>query len=144
MVKLVLQAFQMSLSACMERPQVAMMRRQVVMRLMAAATGDSKGDPLVNGWFNREYAACRAEAGSMAAAVAAAAAAGVVGGGMSISSGVAGALPHLLARTATLDQAGGFLRTTLRGHGAAIRKVLLTPNGRELLTMSDDGSIQVS
>jgi hypothetical protein len=41
LVKLVLQAFQMSVPACMSRSLLPMMRRQLVLRTMAAAAAGS-------------------------------------------------------------------------------------------------------
>lgn len=50
---------------------------------------------------------------------------------------------HLLSRSATLDQAGGRHRMALRGHRSAVRKVVITAEGRDVLTASDDGTVQV-
>jgi hypothetical protein len=55
LVKLVLQAFQMSLSCCMERTEVPMMQRQLLLRMQGAArrvpeaqVGDRRGAVLIN------------------------------------------------------------------------------------------------
>ena len=52
-------------------------------------------------------------------------------------------LVHLLPRTATLEQAGGTNRMTLRGHTGAIHKVVISPNGEDVITVSEDGTAQV-
>lgn len=51
---------------------------------------------------------------------------------------------HLMARTATLNQAGGLHRMALKGHSGPIRKVLISPDGQDVFTASDDGYINVS
>lgn len=50
---------------------------------------------------------------------------------------------HLLPRGPTLEQAGGLQRLILRGHTEAVRKVLLAPNGMEVITGSADAAIRV-
>ena len=40
----------------------------------------------------------------------------------------------LRTRTASLEQAGGLQRMTLRGHTGGVQKVLLTPGGVDLVT----------
>ena len=40
----------------------------------------------------------------------------------------------LQTRTASLEQAGGLQRMTLRGHTGGVQKVLLTPGGIDLVT----------
>jgi WD40 repeat protein len=50
---------------------------------------------------------------------------------------------HLLSRTAALQQAGGASLMALRGHTAAVRAVVISPDGRDVLTASDDGAVQV-
>lgn len=40
----------------------------------------------------------------------------------------------LVPRTPSLEQAGGLHRMVLRGHTAGISKVLLTPNGTDVVT----------
>lgn len=54
-----------------------------------------------------------------------------------------GHLLHLLPSTASLEQAGGLNRMTLRGHTAPVRKVVISPNGRDVITVSEDGTAQV-
>ncbi|KAI8464029.1 MAG: hypothetical protein J3K34DRAFT_380636, partial [Monoraphidium minutum] len=49
LVKLVLQAFQMSVPTCMQRPALPIMRRQLVLRTMAAAAAGPHAE-----WFARE------------------------------------------------------------------------------------------
>jgi hypothetical protein len=52
--------------------------------------------------------------------------------------------PHLMAYTPSLQQAGGRHRMALRGHLGAIRNVVISPSGKDVLTASDDGGVQVS
>ncbi|KAG2488814.1 hypothetical protein HYH03_012613 [Edaphochlamys debaryana] len=114
-VKLLLQAFQLSLGAAMEHPQARMMREQMLARLMAvAATGRLKD------WFDEQTAKCAAE--SMLAA--------------------SSRLLHLMPRSPSLAQAGGVQRMTLRGHSAPVRRVAIAPNCCDVVTISDDGSAQ--
>lgn len=40
----------------------------------------------------------------------------------------------LQPKTVSLEQAGGLQRMTLRGHAAAVHKVLLTPGGIDVIT----------
>lgn len=51
---------------------------------------------------------------------------------------------HLLPLTPSLRQAGGRARMTLRGHSGSVHKVLITPSGREAITISNDGIAQAS
>lgn len=185
-VKAVLQAFQMSLSCCMERSHLPMMRNQLVLRLMAAAQlasaagatsdghagqgaasigthipgqrGNSSSDSCPNtmgsgttishkqlhlqyeremkAWFSREYKKSRAESSLLA-----------------VHSKQLLALtpeqqqqqlpPHLMGYTPSLRQAGGLHRMALRGHLGPIRKVVITKDGKDVLTASDDGGVQV-
>jgi hypothetical protein len=52
-------------------------------------------------------------------------------------------LVHLVPRSASLQQAGGLHRMTLRGHTATVPKVVISPNGSDVITVSDDGTAQV-
>jgi hypothetical protein len=40
----------------------------------------------------------------------------------------------LETKTASLEQAGGLQRMTLRGHSAVVHKVMLTPGGIDVIT----------
>lgn len=51
--------------------------------------------------------------------------------------------PHLMAYTPSLQQAGGRHRMALRGHLGPIRNVVISPSGKDVLTASDDGGVQV-
>ncbi len=55
----------------------------------------------------------------------------------------AGTIVPLLPRTAALAQVGGLNHITLRGHVAPIRAIAISPNGKEVLMASADGSAQV-
>lgn len=48
-----------------------------------------------------------------------------------------------MPRSATLEQAGGLHRMTLRGHSGPVRRVVISPNGRDVITVSEDGTAQV-
>lgn len=61
----------------------------------------------------------------------------------SSGSSSTGLPPHLLCCTPSLLQAGGVHRMALRGHSGPIRHVLIAPNGKDVLTASDDGAVQV-
>ncbi|KXZ46882.1 hypothetical protein GPECTOR_39g376 [Gonium pectorale] len=115
-VKLMLQAFQLSLGAAMEHPAVRMMREQMLARLMAVAAAGQLRD-----WYADQTAKCAAE------------------GMLAIDS----RLLHLMPRSPSLAQAGGVQRMTLRGHQAPIRRVAIAPNCCDVVTISDDGSAQV-
>lgn len=185
-VKAVLQAFQMSLSCCMERSHLPMMRNQLVLRLMAAAQasavaeqprttsessarhsgpseprsslqrGDSSTDSgagaasssgaishkvlqqqyqaEMHEWFRKQYQLCRSNASLL----------GLPGGQLlSLTPEQQQLPPHLMAYTPTLRQAGGRHRMALRGHLGPIRSVLITRDGKDVLTASDDGGVQV-
>eukprot|EP00879_Flechtneria_rotunda_P021721 GHRR01022905.1.p1 GENE.GHRR01022905.1~~GHRR01022905.1.p1 ORF type:complete len:283 (+),score=111.57 GHRR01022905.1:3-851(+) len=51
--------------------------------------------------------------------------------------------PHLMGYRPSLNQAGGRHRMSLRGHLGPIRRVVITADGKDVLTASDDGSAQV-
>jgi WD40 repeat protein len=50
---------------------------------------------------------------------------------------------HLLCTSTSLRQAGGQHRMVLRGHTAAVRHLAISSDGRDVLTASDDGTVQV-
>lgn len=185
-VKAVLQAFQMSLSCCMERSHLPMMRNQLVLRLMAAAQasaatdetsdiserstrdsgpseprsslqrGDSSTDSVAGAagnsglmshkqlqqqyqaemreWFRQQYQLCRSNSSLL----------GLTSGQLlSLTPDQHQLPPHLMAYTPSLRQAGGRHRMALRGHLGPIRSVLITRDGKDVLTASDDGGVQV-
>lgn len=115
-VKLLLQAFQLSLGAAMEHPTSRMMREQMLARLMAVANAGRLQE-----WFDDQTAKCAAE--SM----------------LAVNTRVL----HLMPRTPSLTQAGGVHRMTLRGHSAPISRVAIAPNCCDVVTISEDGSAQV-
>jgi hypothetical protein len=179
-VKAVLQAFQMSLSCCMERSHLPMMRHQLVLRLMAAARAaaakadsaelDAAGaaggaaswaqfqrnaslgsragnssDSVAGAvqqhkqyqlemriWFTQQYIKCRAGASLLLPAAP-----------MGLPNEQQQLPGHLLGYTPSLVQAGGMHRMALRGHVGPIRKVVIAPDGKDVLTASDDGTVQV-
>ncbi|KAG2433079.1 hypothetical protein HYH02_012783 [Chlamydomonas schloesseri] len=115
-VKLLLQAFQLSLGAAMEHPTARMMREQMLARLMAVTAGGRLKE-----WYDEQTAKCAAE------------------GMLAVNS----RLLHLMPRSPSLAQAGGVQRMTLRGHSAPVTRVAIAPNCTEVVTISEDGSAQV-
>ncbi|MEW5313943.1 MAG: hypothetical protein WDW38_005473 [Sanguina aurantia] len=115
-VRLLLQAFQLSLSCCTAHTAHRMLREQMLARLMAVSQAGT-----MRAWYDQHMPKCAAE--------------GVFNAGQQ--------LVHLLPRTATLQQAGGKHRMTLRGHTGPIRKVVIASNGHDVITISLDGSAQV-
>mmetsp|Transcript_31108 Transcript_31108/g.92637 ORF Transcript_31108/g.92637 Transcript_31108/m.92637 type:complete len:845 (-) Transcript_31108:23-2557(-) len=120
-VKVVLQAFMLSATACTAFPGVPMMRPQLLGRLMAFGQLETASQWLKD-WLEMQMAAAAAEE--------------------HLTAGHR-CLTHLLPRSASLQQAGGVLRNTLRGHSAPVRRVVISPNGRDVVTVSEDGSVQV-
>ncbi|CAL8467022.1 g6558 [Coccomyxa elongata] len=114
-VKLLLEAFQMSVSACLSQPSTPVLRAQMLGRLMSV-----RQSSLLKEWLAREEGGAE-EAGRHAAA----------------------ASPCLFTRTPSLEQAGGLQRMTLRGHTGGISKVLLTPGGIDVITVSADNTARV-
>ena len=104
-VKTLLEAFQMSLSACMEHSPAPLLRAQMAGRLTAHATS-----PFLAAWLQRQQK-------ELAVAVAAP--------GMPVG---------LLPKRATLAQAGGLQRMILRGHTGGITCILLSPAGVDVIT----------
>jgi len=119
-VKLLLQAFQLSLGCCMEHPTAHMLREQMLARLMAVA-GDGAPPGVLSEWYQQQSGRVAADK--------------VMAAGVEVV--------HLMPRTATLQQAGGLHRMTLRGHNGPVRKVVISPTGQDIITVSDDGTAQV-
>lgn len=88
-------------------------------------------------WFGQQYAKCRAGASLLGSATAAPPSFDHMGQPQQQLP------PHLMAYTPSLRQAGGMHRMGLRGHIGPIRKVVITPDGKDVLTASDDGTVQV-
>jgi hypothetical protein len=85
-------------------------------------------------WYEQQYAACCAASGLLAPQAAQ----------QQQQQQQQVVLPaHLMAYTASLQQAGGRTRMALRGHTGAIRRIVITPAGKDVLTASEDGSVQV-
>ena len=104
-VKLLLEAFQMSLSACLEHAGVPLLRSQMVGRLLAHA-----GTPFLRAWLCEQRLA------------------------LATGSPMSGVTVGLLPLSASLSQAGGLQRMILRGHTAGITKVLLSASGVDIIT----------
>ncbi|GAX79554.1 hypothetical protein CEUSTIGMA_g6995.t1 [Chlamydomonas eustigma] len=126
-IKLILHAFMLSLGCCMEHPSASMLRHQMLSRLMAKVAAQPPADTRMSEdtqlkrWYEEQ-------AGMVAVD-------GVLSAGQH--------LVHLMPRSATLEQAGGLHRMTLRGHTGSVRKVVISPNGRDVVTVSEDGIAQV-
>jgi hypothetical protein len=185
LVKAVLQAFQMSLSCCMERSHLPMMKNQLVLRLMAAAQAatataaaaaaasthparnsiasptaaavfaaapreGSSNESLrsrlsqqqhqeqymreMAAWFERQYKQCWAKSSLVWQQCS----------GPNQQQQQQSTPPHLMGYTPSLTQAGGRHRMALRGHLGPIRQVVITADGKDVLTASDDGGVQAS
>ncbi|KAG1672914.1 hypothetical protein FOA52_012359 [Chlamydomonas sp. UWO 241] len=119
-VKLLLQAFMLSLGYCMQHPTANMLRQQMLARLMRVSA-DAKAPEWLREWCERQTA--------------------LVAGEEVFASGLNAV--HLMPRSATLEQAGGLHRMTLSRHTGPVRRVVISPNGREVFTASEDGSAQV-
>lgn len=183
----------MSLSCCMERSHLPMMRHQLVLRLMAAAQASTAADTHIRDssdagsardsdsnirrissqrsqransssdsgagagsgsgpapshkqlqqqyqsemreWFTKQYKQCRLKASLLSLP------------GTQLLSYTPEQQqqlpPHLMCYTPSLRQAGGRHRMALRGHLGPIRSVVITRNGKDVLTASEDGGVQV-
>ena len=117
-VKLLLEAFQMALAAWGLRPEAAMLRAQMVARLLTAAAS-----PFLAAWLAAQRAA---------AAVALPAAAEVQQ--QPWTDGPPPVVQCLVPATTSLTQAGGLHRMLLRGHTAPLNAMLLSPSGIDLVT----------
>lgn len=83
-------------------------------------------------WYKRQYAACCANSGLLWPRA------------LTQQQQQQSLLPpHLLGYTPSLQQAGGRHRMALRGHLGPIRNVVISPCGKDVLTASDDGAVQV-
>jgi hypothetical protein len=85
----------------------------------------------MHGWYKRQYAACCAHAGLLWAPA------------LKQQQQQPLLPPHLMGYTPSLQQAGGRHRMALRGHLGPIRSVVISPSGKDVLTASDDGGVQV-
>lgn len=66
LVRLVLQAFQMSLSSCMVFSTLRMMRQQVVLRIAGVSGSSGSGKCVIaREWYHTQLAACRAGSGAL-------------------------------------------------------------------------------
>eukprot|EP00884_Botryococcus_braunii_P009373 jgi/Botrbrau1/18437/Bobra.0072s0025.1 len=110
-VKMLLEAFQMSVPACLAHPTVSMLRSQMAGRLIGIQIAKQMQGPLLAPAPPLMDGDCRVRC--------------------------------LETKTASLEQAGGLQRMTLRGHTAAVHKVLLTPGGIDVITVSADGTARV-
>lgn len=116
-IKLLLRAFQISATASLDHPNLYILKEQMLARLMVAAMGTS-----LSSWYESARSECR----------------------LAVPHRRARNMPvHLLPRTPTLEQAGGLQRLILKGHTEGVRKVMLVPNGTEVVTASADGSIRL-
>lgn len=114
----------MALAAWGLRPEAAMLRAQMVARLITAS--DSS---FLRGWLSRQRAAASAEASDPAASEQQRQQERSWGGEPSPPR-----VQCLVAETASLTQAGGLHRMLLRGHTAPLTCMLLSPTGIDLVT----------
>ncbi|KAG2423398.1 hypothetical protein HXX76_015363 [Chlamydomonas incerta] len=159
-IKLLLQAFQLSLGAVRQRPRARMLRTQMLARLVGVAgprSADSEAQTSVSTAVTNNMAAAAAAAANSHPEepdpydedddvsglrdwyefqVAQCAAESIITTGGRRAR-------HLLPRSASLAQAGALQRMVLRGHSGPVRRVAISPAGTELLTLSDDGSAQL-
>eukprot|EP00803_Ostreobium_quekettii_P003137 evm.model.scf_1157.1 EVM.evm.TU.scf_1157.1 scf_1157:13492-23046(+) len=116
-IKLLLRAFQMSAAASLDHPNLYILKEQMLSRLMVSAQHTNLGE-----WYETARAECW----------------------MAVPHRRARNMPvHMLPRRPTLEQAGGLQRLILRGHTEAVKKVVLAPNGMEVITGSSDAAIRV-
>ncbi|CAD7698455.1 unnamed protein product [Ostreobium quekettii] len=116
-IKLLLRSFQMSAAASLDHPNLYILKEQMLSRLMVAAQRTNLGE-----WYETARAECW----------------------LAVPHRRARNMPvHMLPRRPTLEQAGGLQRLILRGHSEAVRKVVLAPNGMEVITGSADGAVRV-
>lgn len=129
-VKLLLEAFQMALAAWGLRPEAAMLRAQMVSRLISAS-----GSAFLTAWLAQQRAAA-------AAAVALPAVSELKQ--QHLWGGKRPPLVQcLVAATASLTQAGGLHRMLLRGHASPLTSMLLSPSGIDLVTGDEAGDLRV-
>lgn len=117
-VKLVLEAFQMSVSVVSAHPQVPGLLRCVMSsRLMAAPLSSS-----MQSWLATQREVVKQACVKLA------------------KSGI----PRpLLPHTPSLDQAGGLQRLAFKGHKGPVTHILLTPSGTDAISASTDGTARV-
>lgn len=85
---------------------------------------------LAQAWFEHHFRRCSRDARTSLQA-------------LSGQPGVPAPVQHLLCTSTSLRQAGGQHRMVLRGHTAAVRHLAISSDGRDVLTASDDGTVQV-
>lgn len=119
-VKLLLEAFQMALAAWTLRPEAAMLRAQMVARLLSFPES-----PYLASWLAVQHA----DAAEQQQQQRQQQEEGPVGGPPAVRC--------LVPSTASLTQAGGLHRMLLRGHAAPLTAMLLTPSGIDLVTGVD-------
>jgi len=120
-VKLLLEAFQMALAAWMLRPEAAMLRAQMVARLLSFPES-----PYLASWLTAQHADAAEQQQQQQR--------------QQQEEGHVGDPPAvrcLVPSTASLTQAGGLHRMLLRGHTAPLTAMLLTPSGIDLVTGVD-------
>lgn len=117
-VKLVLEAFQMSVGLAVAHANVPGLLRCVMAgRLMTAPLSSN-----MQSWVSQQKALLRVDA---------------------VAAVKAGRLRCLAPLTPSLDQTGGLQRLALKGHGGSVSKVILTPSGTDAISASSDGTVRV-
>lgn len=118
-VKLVLEAFQMSVSVVSAHQQVPGLLRCIMSsRLMAAPLS-----PPMQSWLSMQRELVK-QAGIRVA---------------KLGTAARPLLPH----TPSLDQAGGLQRLAFKGHRGPVTHILLTPSGTDAISASTDGTARV-
>ncbi|MCJ1428182.1 hypothetical protein MMC29_006090 [Sticta canariensis] len=159
-VKLMLDAYQMSVSACLQHPQVSLLRSQMAGRLQAVrpsafqvwfASLEIHGQPSVQLEIGldidtgdvisrpeREIMQGEPDRTVVSPAC-------LQRQSLSAASGQAGSRQTraLQPQGLSLEQAGGTQRMTLRGHTAGLQKVLLSPTGIDVITVAQDSTARV-
>lgn len=142
-MKLLLEAFQMSMAAWSRAPTAGILQAQLMGRLIAPSFRSATLDA----WLTDQRVMVAAEAAAAASAPAKR---------MSASQALhrsfnpeaarkdsAANVRSLVPLTASLQQAGGLLRMLLRGHSAPLTTMILSPTGIHLVTGSAAGELRV-
>ena len=95
----------------------------------------------MQGWYRKQYAACCVSGGLLWPRALMLQQLQLQQGQQQQQQGLLP--PHLMGYTPSLQQAGGRHRMALRGHLGPIRRVVISPSGKDVLTASDDGGVQV-
>jgi WD40 repeat protein len=115
-IRLILEAFQMSVGLLMKNPIRGLLRSQITGRLLVAPL-----TPHGKSWLKEQYYAMEKSDSSK--------------GNHTISA--------LQILNPCLDQAGGVQRLCLKGHGGPVSHVIILATGSEALSASADGTVRI-